>query len=124
MVFPNRRAIFCFDAFACNTWAYHFRQTIDVYRIDTTTHFNRTAHIVGPRLRAKNTQAQTRLSRVQTLSFELIGYRQHITRRDHDQVGFEILYQLHLTLGLSATKRHDRQTQSLSAVVRTQTPRE
>ena len=124
MVFPNCWAIFGFDAFARNTRAYHFRQTIDVYRINATAHFDRTAHIVGPWLRAKNAQAQTRLSRVQTLSFELISYRQHITRRDHDQVGFEILYQLHLTLSLSAAKRHHGQTQSLSAVVRAQAPGE
>ena len=124
MVFPNCWAVFGFDAFARNTRAYHFRQTIDVYRINATAHFNRAAHIVGPRLGAKNTQTQTRLSRVQTLPLELIGYRQHITRRDHDQVGLEVLYQLHLTLGLSATKRHDGQTQSLSAVVRAQAPGE
>ena len=124
MVFPNCWAIFGFDAFARNTRAYHFRQTIDVYRINATAHFDRAAHIVGPRLGAKNTQTQTRLSRVQTLPLELIGYRQHITRRDHDQVGLEVLYQLHLTLGLSAAKRHDRQTQSLSAIVRTQAPGE
>ena len=124
MVFPNRGAVFGFDAFACNTRAYHFRQTIDVYRINATTHFDRAAHIVGPRLGAKNTQTQTRLCGVQTLPLELIGYRQHITRRDHDQVGFEILYQLHLPLSLSATKRHHGQTQSLSAVVRAQAPGE
>ena len=110
MVLPNGGAIFGLDAFARHTGAYHFRQTIDIYRIHATAHFNRTAHIVGPWLRAKNTQAQTRLCGVQTLSLELIGYRQHITRRDHDQVRFEILYQLHLTLSLSTTKRHDSQT--------------
>jgi hypothetical protein len=58
--------------------------------------------------------------RVQALALKLIGNRQHVAGRDHDDVGLEVGDQLHLPLGLSAAKGHHRQAQLLSAIVRAQ----
>ena len=60
------------------------------------------------------------LGRVQALALELVGDRQHVAGRDHDDVGPEIGDQLHLALGLAAAERHHRQAQLLGAVVRAQ----
>ena len=55
------------------------------------------------------------------MAFKLIGNGQHVTGRDHDDVGFEILNELHLALGLSATKGHHSEAQFFCAIVGTQT---
>ena len=120
VVLPDRRSILGLDAFAGNTRTHHFRQTIDVDRVDSHAGFDFTPHFIRPGLCAENAQAQTRLRRVHPLSLELIGDCQHVARRHHDDVGSEIIDQLHLPLGLSAAEWHDRQAQTLGAIVSAQ----
>ena len=55
-----------------------------------------------------------------TLPLHLLGDRQHVRRRHHDDVGLEVGDQLHLLLGLAAGHRDHRAAQLL-AVVRPQT---
>ena len=43
-----------------------------------------------------------RFARVEPLPRELVGDRQHVAGRDHDDVGPEVVDQLHLALGLAA----------------------
>ncbi len=59
-----------------------------------------------------------RRGRVEALPHELLGDREQIRRRDHDDVGLEIADQLHLLLRLSARHRHDGASEALGAVVR------
>ena len=58
MVFPNRRTVLGFDAFTGHARAHDFAQAINVNRRDARALFNRTAHVIGPRLGAKNANAQ------------------------------------------------------------------
>ena len=120
MVFPNRGAILGLDAFAGHTRPHDFRQTVNVDRVDAHALFNRHAHVVGPRLGAKNTDAQRSGCGVNALALVLVGNRQHVAGRDHDDVGLKVLNQLHLPLGLTAAKRHDGEAELFGAIVRAQ----
>ena len=108
MVFPNGGSILGFCALARHAWPDDLRQTINIHRINAHALLNGQAHIVGPRLSAKNSYAQTALNGVQALAFKFISQRQHITWRDHDDVGCKVLQQLHLSFGLSTTKGNHR----------------
>ena len=119
VVFPDGRAVFGLDAFAGHPRPHDLRQTIDVHRVNGHALFNGVAHVVGPGLGTKNADAQRTGFRVNALPLELIGNRQHVAGGDHDDVGLEILNQLHLTLGLAAPKRHHRESQFFCAIVRT-----
>ena len=46
------------------------------------------------------------LPRVEALPLELVEDRQHVARRHRDDVGLEIVDQLHLPLGHAAGDRH------------------
>jgi hypothetical protein len=59
-----------------------------------------------------------RAARVQPHALDLLGDRQHVAGRDHDDVGLEVLDQLDLLFGLAAAKGHHRQAQALGPVVR------
>jgi putative thiamine transport system ATP-binding protein len=69
---------------------------------------------------AEDAEPQARFARIHPLLLELVGDRQHVAGRDHDDVGLEILDQLHLALGLAAAKGHHGQAQAFGAVMRTQ----
>ena len=58
------------------------------------------------------------------MALKLIGNGQHVAGRDHDDVGFEVLNQLHLAFGLSPAKRHNREAQFFCAIVSAQTASE
>ena len=58
VVFPDGWAVLGLDAFAGHTGAHHFGQTVNVHCIDACALFNRTAHVVRPRLGTKDTDAQ------------------------------------------------------------------
>ena len=49
---------------------------------------------------------------------EFVEDREHVGRRHHDDVGLEIVDQLHLPLGHAARDRNDRAAEPLGAVVR------
>ena len=121
MIFPNGGAIFGFNALTGHAGAHHFRQTINVDSIDAHALFNGGAHVIGPGLSTKNTYAQRTAAGVNALALKLIGNGQHVAGRHHDDVGFEILNQLHLALGLAATKRHHGEAQFFCSVMRAQT---
>src|SRR5581483_12528535 len=58
--------------------------------------------------------------RVATLAHELVGDREHVRRRDHDDARTEILDELHLSLGLPAGDWHDGAAEPFGSVVRAQ----
>ena len=78
------------------------------------------AHGVRPGLGAEDADLQRRLSRIEALLAELVEDRQHVGRRDHDDVGLEILDQLHLPLGHAARHGNDHAAEALGAVMRAQ----
>ena len=117
VVLPDRRTILGFDAFARYTRPHHLTQTIDVDRLQARALLDRAAHVVGPGFGAEDAGPQRRRSRVHPLALHFVGDGQHVTGRDHDDVGPEILDQLHLALGLAAAKGHDRQAQFFGAVM-------
>ena len=76
------------------------------------------AHRRGPRLGAEDADRERRLLRVHALLFHLLGDRQHVRRRHHDDVGLEVGNDLHLPLGHAARNRDHRAAELLRAVVR------
>jgi len=61
---------------------------------------------------------------IEALALDLVGDRQHVARRHHDDVGPEILDQLYLLLSLAAAERDHRQPRAFGAVVRAEPARE
>ena len=118
VVFPDGWAVFGLDAFAGHAGAHDFGQTVNVHRVNVHAFFDGSAHVVGPGLGAKDADAQRAGFRVDALALKLIGNRQHVAGRDHDDVGLEVLDQLHLALGLTTAKRHHGEAQFFSPVVR------
>ena len=102
MIFPDDRAILALDAFARDTRADDFRQPIEVERIDAHALLDLGAHHLGPRLCAEDPDPQRAFARVQALTAEFLGDAEHVGRRHHDDVGFEVGDQLHLPLRLPA----------------------
>jgi hypothetical protein len=60
------------------------------------------AHRRRPRLGAEDADDSERRARVDALPLHLLGDRQHVRRRHHDDVGLEVENQLHLLLRLAA----------------------
>ena len=120
MVFPNDRAILAFNAFAGHAGTHHFRQAVNINRVNTGPGFNVAAHGFGPWLSAKNTHFQRACRWVKPLAGKLFDDHLHVAGRDHDQLGLEVLNQLHLFFCLAARHRDHRATGALGTVVRTQ----
>ena len=57
------------------------------------------------------------LRAIEALAREFVGDRQHVARRHHDDVGLEILDDLHLPLGHAARHRDDGAAEPLGAVM-------
>ena len=58
------------------------------------------------------------LLRIEALPLELVENRQHVARRHRDDVGLEVVDQLHLPLGHAAGDRHHRAAEPFGAVMR------
>ena len=54
------------------------------------------------------------------MPFHLVGDREHVARRHHDDVGLEVLDELDLALGHAAAERDHGEPEALGAVVRTE----
>ena len=119
MILPQREAVFGLDAFLADARPHHFRQPIDVERGESHASLDLSPHRFGPWLGAENADAQARRAGIQPLPLELIRDRQHVGRRHHDDVGLEIVDQLHLPFGEAAAHRNDRRAEMLTAVVGT-----
>ncbi len=120
MVLPDHRAVLGLDAFVGHARAHHFRQAVDVDRIDAGADLDVVAHRLGPGFGAEDADLQRRGARVQPLAQHLLDDHLHVARRDHDDVGPEIGDQLDLLLGLAAGDRDHRAAELLGAVMRAQ----
>ena len=118
MILPDMQPVFGFDAFIGDAGAHHFRQSVDVDRVDAERLLDFRAHGIGPGLGAENADFQRGLARVETLGAEFIQDRQHVGRRHHDDLGLEIGDQLHLPFGHAAGHRDHRAAERLRAVMR------
>ena len=81
---------------------------------------DRRAHRRRPRLGAEDADLERRRARIDALPLHLLGDRQHVRRRHHDDVGLEVHDELDLPLGLPARHRDHRGAELLGAVVRAQ----
>src|SRR3546814_7880940 len=106
MVFPHHRTVFGFDALHSHARPHDFRQAVDVQRVDAPTLFDVFTHLTRPGLRTEYAYAQRAFAGVHALAFHFFQDIAEVGRRDHDDVGPEILDQLHLLLGLAAGHRH------------------
>ena len=118
MIFPDARAVLALDAFAGDARTDYFGEAIYVERVDCDLLLDFGAHRLGPRLGAENADAQRRRCRIDSLPPHFLGDRQHVRRRDHDDVGPEVLNQLHLALGHAARHRDHRAAHPFGAVMR------
>ena len=81
---------------------------------------DRRAHRRRPGLGAEDADLERRIARIHALALHLLGDRQHVRRRHHDDVRLEVVDQLHLPLGHAAGHRDHRGAERLRAVVRAQ----
>src|SRR5438132_4162258 len=120
VVFPYGEAVLGLDAFLRDAGSNHFRESVDVDRVDVELLLDRAAHRRRPRLGAENADLERAGLGIDTLPLHLLGDGEHVRRRHHDDIRLEIDDQLHLPLGHAARHRDDRAAQLLRAVVRTQ----
>ena len=118
MVLPDVQPILGLDALVGDAWTDHFGQSENVDRMHVERTFDFVAHGVGPRFGAENASLQRGRTRIDALACELVEDRQHVARRNHDDVGLEILNQLHLPLCHAARNGYRQAAQPFDAVVR------
>jgi hypothetical protein len=112
------QAVLGLDALVRDARADHFGEAVDVERVHGEALLDLAAHRLGPRLRPADADLQRTGARIEALALELVGDRQQVGRRDHDDVRPEIVDQLDLALGHAAGHRHHRAVEPLRAVVR------
>ena len=95
----------------------HLGEPVDVGRIHVEGVFDLAAHRVGPGLCTEDADLERALARIELLTLELVEDRQHVARRHRDDVGPEIVDELHLPLGHAAGDRHHGAAELLGAVV-------
>ena len=117
MIFPDMQAVLALHAFLRDAGSDHLGQAVNIGRVHVEGLLDLSPHRVGPGLGTKDTEFQRGFSRLQTLAFELVENGQHVARRHRDDVGLEVVDELHLPLGHSAGNRHHRAAQSLGAVM-------
>ena len=120
MVFPNHRAVFGLNAFACHAGAHDFGQAVDVDSVQTQIALNFSAHALAPRLGTKNADLERNFFWRNAPALEFFSNHQRVRRRDHDDFGLEINDLLHLLFRLATRHRHHDATRALSAVMRAQ----
>ncbi|MGY4446225.1 hypothetical protein ACVWZR_000885 [Bradyrhizobium sp. i1.3.1] len=103
-----------------NAWTDHLREAIDIGCIHIEGVLDLPAHRIGPGLGAEDADLERALARVELLALELVEDRQHVARRHRDDVGSEVVDELHLPLGHAAGDRHHGATKFFRAVVHTQ----
>ena len=118
MVFPDHRAVLALDAFAGHARAHHLGEPVDVDRVDAGLALDLAAHRLGPGFGAEDADLQRSGRRVDALALHFLDDHLHVAGRDHDDVGLEVVDQLHLLLGLPAGHRDDGAAGALGAVVR------
>src|SRR5262249_45612487 len=120
MVLPDREAVLGFDAFLGNAGPDHFGQSIEIEGIDTHAPFDFGSNAFGPGLGPQGADAEPALARLDPLPLELVGDRQHVAWRHHDDVRPENANELDWAFGKAPANWNDRRAQPLSAVVRAQ----
>ena len=118
MILPDVQAVLGLHAFLRHAGADHLRQAVDIGRVHVEGLLDLGAHRVGPGLGAEDAELQRRFARVELLLLELVENRQHVARRHRDDVGLEIVDQLHLPLGHAAGHRHHGAAELFGAVMR------
>ena len=124
VILPDHRAVLGLHALTGHARAHHLAQAIDVHGLDAGAALDVAAHLLGPRFGAEDAHLHRHHRRVLALAAELLHDHLHVAGGDHDDVGLEVLDQLHLLFGLPAAHGDDGAAQALGPVVRAQTARE
>ena len=101
MILPDVQPVLALDALLGDARADDLRQPVDVDRIDAQDRLDLLPHRSAPRLGAEDADGNELARGSMPLPLHLLGDRQHVGRRHHDDVGPEIVDQLHLPLGLA-----------------------
>ena len=101
MILPDDGSILRLDTFAGHAGAHDFGQTIDVGCLQTHSPLDFGPHPLRPGLRSEDADTQGTALRIQPLSQELLGNRQHVGRRHHDDVRLEVANELDLSGSLA-----------------------
>ena len=117
MILPDVQAVLGLQAFLRHARADHLGQAVDVGGVHREGVLDFGAHRVGPGLCAEDADFERALPGIQPLALELVEDRQHVARRHRDDVGPEIVDQLHLPLGHAAGDRHHGAAEFLGAVM-------
>ena len=117
MVLPDCQPVLGLETFLRDAGSHHFRQAVEVERVNPEPSLDFAPHALGPRLGAEETDAQAALSCVEPEAVELVHDRERIGWRRQEDVRLEVLNELHLTLGESAADRNDRSAEPFAAVV-------
>src|SRR5581483_3370439 len=94
------------------------REPVDVDGVHAGARLDLRPHLVRPRLRAEDADAERRRARVEPLALELVEDREHVRRRHHDHGRLEVGEQPHLALRHAARHRHHGAAEPLRAVMR------
>src|SRR5690606_22313187 len=117
VVLPDVQAVLGLHALAGHPGAHHFGQPVDVHGVDVEALLDLGAHLIGPGFGAEDADLQRSAAGIDALALELVEQRQHVGRGDHDDLGLEVLDDLHLTRGHAAGGGNDGATQLLGSVV-------
>lgn len=120
VVLPHVEPVLGLHALLGHTRAHHFRQPVDVDRVQVEPVLDLAAHLLRPRLGAEDAHAQRGRARVDALALELVKEREHVGRGDHDDLGPEVLDDPHLPGGHAARGGDHGAAGALGTVVRAQ----
>ena len=117
VVLPDVQAVLGLHALLGDAGADHLRQAVDVDGVDVHALLDLAAHLLRPGFRAEDADPQGGRPRVDALLLELVEQGEHVGGGDHDDLGPEVLDDLHLACGHAAGGRDHRTTGPFGAVV-------
>ena len=120
MVFPDMRAVLAVQAFHGHPRPDHFRQAVNIERVDHEGVFQFAAHLPGPGFGPEDADPQRGFLGVHALAPHFIADVEHVRGRHHDEVGLEVVDQPDLFFGLAAGHRDHNTAQLFRPVMRAQ----
>ncbi len=118
VVLPDVQAVLGLHALLRHARPDHLGQAVDVGGVEAGPGLHLGAHLVRPRFGAEDAEPERGGGRVVALALHLVQDREHVGRRDHDDVGPEVPDEGDLALGHPAGDRDHGAAELLAPVVR------
>ena len=99
----------------------HFRESVNIERLDSRQFLDPPAHSLGPRLRTEEADADRKIPQIHAHLTGLLAQMNEIGRRTADSRHAEIAHQHHLPFGVSSGGRNHGCAEGLHAVVGAET---